>query len=74
MLTILVIYEEKELKISSHQTKLLFTTDSKSYYVQKVPVHTDTLTKASNSIDDLNKRGEIQNEQHYRKAPDKFQT
>ena len=33
---------------------------------------TDTLTEASNLIDELHKRGEIQNEQQYRNALDKF--
>ena len=32
--------------------------------------HTDTLTEASNLIDELYKRGEIQNEQQYRNALD----
>ena len=36
--------------------------------------HTDTLTEASNLIDELYKRGEIQNKQQYRKALNKFQT
>ena len=36
--------------------------------------HTDTLTEASNSIDRLYKRGEIQNKQQYRNALDKFLT
>ena len=39
----------------------------------KLSDHTDTLTEASNLIDELYKRGEIQNEQQYRNAPDKFQ-
>ena len=30
--------------------------------------NSDTLTEASNLIDELNKRGEIQNKQQYRKA------
>ena len=34
--------------------------------------HTDTLTEASNLIDDLCKIAEIQNEKHYRNALDKF--
>ena len=34
--------------------------------------HNDTLTEASNLIDDLYKRHEIQNEQQYRNALDKF--
>ena len=36
--------------------------------------HSDTLTEASNLIDELYKRGEIQNKQHYRNALDKFST
>ncbi len=36
--------------------------------------HTDTLTEASNLIDDLYKRGEIQNKQQYRNALNKFTT
>ena len=36
--------------------------------------HTDTLTEASNLIDELYKRGEIQNKQQYRNALDKFLT
>ena len=38
----------------------------------KLSGHTDTLTEASNLIDDLCKRGEIQNTQQYRNAPNKF--
>ena len=34
----------------------------------KLSVHTDILTEASNLIDELYKRGEIQNEQQYRNA------
>ena len=36
--------------------------------------HTDTLTEASNSKDELYKRGEIQNKQQYRNAFNKFHT
>ena len=36
--------------------------------------HTDTLTEASNLIDELYKRGEIQNKQQYRNAIKKFST
>ena len=38
----------------------------------KLSGHTDTLTEASNLIDELYKRGEKQNEQQYRNALDKF--
>ena len=40
----------------------------------KLSGHTDTLTEASNLIDELYKRGEIQNKQQYRDAVNKFQT
>ena len=36
--------------------------------------HTDTLTEASNLIDELYKRGEIQNKQQFRNALNKFST
>ena len=38
----------------------------------KISGHTDTLTEASKLIDELYKRGEIQNKQKYRNALDKF--
>ena len=38
----------------------------------KLSGHTDTLTEASNLIDELYKRGEIENKQQYRNAPNKF--
>ena len=40
----------------------------------KLSGHTDTLTEASNLIDELYKRGEIQNKQQYRHALNKFST
>ena len=40
----------------------------------KLSGHTDTLTEASNLIDELYKRGEIQNKQQYRIALNKFST
>ena len=39
----------------------------------KLSGHTDTLTEASNLIDELYKRGEIQNKQQYQNALNKFQ-
>ena len=38
----------------------------------KLSGHTDTLTEASNLIDELYKRGEIQNKQQYRNALNKY--
>ena len=40
----------------------------------KLSGHTDTLIEASNLIDELYKRGEIQNKQQYRNALNKFST
>ena len=40
----------------------------------KLPGHTDTLTEASNLIDELYRRGELQNKQQYRNARNKFST
>ena len=40
----------------------------------KLSGHSNTLTEASNLIDELYKRGEIQNKQQYRNALDKFLT
>ena len=40
----------------------------------KLSGHSDTLKEASASIDELYKRGEIQNKQKYRNALDKFST
>ena len=40
----------------------------------KLSGHTDTLTEASNLIDQLYKRGEIQNKQQYRNVLNKFST
>ena len=40
----------------------------------KLSGHTDTLTESSNLIDELYKRGEIQNEQQYKNALNKFQS
>ena len=38
----------------------------------KLSGHSDTLTEASNLIDELYKRGEIRNKQQYRNAINKF--
>ena len=40
----------------------------------KISGHSDTLTEASNLIDELYKRGEIQNKHQYQNAINKFQT
>ena len=38
----------------------------------KISGHTDTLSEASNIINELYRRGEIQNEQQYRNTPNNF--
>ena len=38
----------------------------------KISGHSDTLTEASNLIDEIYTRGEFQNKQQYRNAPNKF--
>ena len=38
----------------------------------KLSGHTDTLTKVNNLIEEIYKRGEIQNDQQYGHAPDKI--
>ena len=40
----------------------------------KISGHTDALTEGSKFLDEIYKRGEIQNKQHYRNALDKFST
>ena len=40
----------------------------------KLSGHTNTVTEASNLIDELYKRGEIQNKRQYRNALNKFST
>ena len=40
----------------------------------KLSRHSDTVREASNLIDELHKRGEIQNKQQYRNALNKFNT
>ena len=40
----------------------------------KLSGHFDKLTEASNLTAEINKKGERQNEQQYRNAPNKFQT
>ena len=40
----------------------------------KLSGHTDTLTEAINLIDELYKRGDIQNKEQYRNALNKFST
>ena len=40
----------------------------------KLNGHTDTLAEASNLSDEISKKSEIQNEQYYRNAREKFET
>ena len=75
LMTILNIYKVQVLK------KIIIPSDIIDIYTRleillglKLSGHSDTLTEASNLIDELYKRGEIQNKQQDRNAPNKFQT
>ena len=61
--------------------KVINSSDSFDIYTRlenllglKLSGRTNTLTEASNSIDEIYRRGEIENEQQYRNALDKFST
>ena len=62
-------------------TKIIFASNIVDIYTRlevllglKLSGHTDTLTEASNLIDEVYKRGEIQNKQQHRNALNKFST
>ena len=81
-----MIFEKKTFEITDDSddlqegVKIIFPSNIVDIYTRlekllglKLSGHTDTLTEASNLIDELYRRGEIQNEQQYRNAPNKFQ-
>ena len=68
----LIIYKEKEVKIFVPSNIIDIYTRLKVLVGLNLLGHTDTLTEASNLIDELYKRGEIQNKQQYRNALKKF--
>ena len=66
-------HEGRGVKIVLLSTIIDIRTRLKILLGLKLSGHTATLTDASFLIDELYKRGEIQNEQQYRNAPNKFQ-
>ena len=76
------IIDKGESDVSEGQgLKIIITSNIIDLYTRiKIPLgkslygHTDKLTKASNLIDKLHKRGVKQNEQQYRNVFDKFYT
>ena len=71
----------KEIDLEGHGLKVINPSHIIDIYTRlenllgiKLSGHTDTLTEASNLIDELYKRGEIQNKQQYRNAINKFPT
>ena len=66
-----MIYKEKDLKLSNI---IDIYTRLENLLGLKISGHTDAFTEASNLIDELYKRGEIQNKPQYRKALNKFFT
>ena len=70
--------ENESDNLQGEEIKINFPTNIIDIYTRletllgiKSSGHTDTLTEASNLIDDLYKRGEIQNKQQYRNVLDK---
>ena len=70
-----------ELDLECQGVKIIIPSNIIDIYIRLVVLlglkfsgHTNTITEASNLIDELCKRGEIQNEQQYRNALDKFST
>ena len=73
--------EDKSDELEAQGMKLIITSNIIDIWTRldvllglKLSGHTDTLTEAINLIDELYKRGDIQNEEHYRNALDKFYT
>ena len=62
------------VKIIIPSNKIVIYTRLEILLGLKLSGHTDTLTEASNLIDELYKRGEIKNKQQYRNALNKFST
>ena len=69
-----VILEGKGVKIIIPSNIIDIYTRLEILLGLKLSGHTDTLTEASNLVDELYKLGEIQNKQQYRNALNKFQT
>ena len=73
------IKKEEPDKLEGQGVKIIIPSNIIDIYTRlevllglKLSGHTDTLTEASNLIDELYKRGEIQKEGQYRNALNKF--
>ena len=73
------IKKEEPVNLEGQSVKITVPSNIIDIYIRlevllglKLSGHTDTLTEASNLIDELYKRGEIQNNQQYRNALNKF--
>ena len=66
------VLEGQGLKINIPSNKIDIYTSLEILLGLKLSGHTDTLTEASNLLDELYRRGEIQNKQQYRNAFNKF--
>ena len=71
--------EKESNKLDGEGVKIIIPSNIIDIYTRlevllglKLSGHTDTLTEASNLIDELYKRGEIQTKQQYRNANNKF--
>ena len=69
-----MIYKEKAVKIIIPSNVIDIYTRLEILLGMKISGHTETLTEASAIIDELIKRGEIQNGQQNRNGFNKFQT
>ena len=74
-------FEDREDILQGEGVKIIIPSNIIDIYTRlevllglKLSGHTDTLTEASNLIDELYKRGEILNKQQYRNALNKFST
>ena len=75
------IKREEPDKLKGEGVKITIPSNIIDFYTRlevllglKISGHTDTLTEASKLIDELYKRGEIQNKQQYRNVHNKFST
>ena len=75
------IKKEEPINLEGQGVKIIIPSNIIDIYIRlevllglKLSGHTDTLTEASNLVDEFYKRGEIRNKQQYRNALNKFST
>ena len=73
--------DDSDSDSQGERLKIIIPSNVVDYYTRleillglKLSGHTDNLTEASNLVDELYRRGKIQNKQQYRNALDKFST